>query len=408
MQQRACLVRHRHYPYDARMDNQIQALIAAGFQVDVLCMRRPDEPSVTRDGRLHIRRLPSLQRKRAGKLRYVAEYGTFFLLCFIYLGVLQARRSYQVVHVHTLPDFLVFSALIPKLLGSKVVLDLRECTPEMYQVMYGVAQDSLFRRGLIAIEQASIRFADTTVTCTEQMRDRLIERGADPQRVHVVLNTPNEHIFRDPNLPDPDAPRPATFRIVTHGTITQRYGHEVLVKAMRLVTNQAPEARLEIMGQGPDLDRLKALVQSLGLERCINFTGFLPLEEMLSRLRQAHCGVVSIIRTAESDLVHTYKMQEYIALGLPAVVTRTTAVEAVYDSSSLLFFESGDAVGLAQALLSLRDDPALRWRLASNALRRYRLHGAAEQQARYRVVIDQLLTTGSSSVTDVPSGLSRD
>lgn len=390
------------------MDNQIEALLGAGFEVDVLCMRRPGESSLDVQGRLRIRRLPSLKRKRGSQLRYMAEYGAFLVLGFLVLGFLQVKRSYQVVHVHTLPDFLVFVAAIPKLLGAKVVLDLRECTPEMYQAKYALPAASAVIRGLVAVEQASIRFAHVALTCTDQMRERFIARGAAPDRLLVMLNTANERIFRDPILPDPSELSPEAFRIVTHGTITKRYGHEVLIRAMAQIAAQAPEARLEIIGHGNEMDRLEALVRSLSLEHCVTLLGYLSTDVMLRHLRAAHCGVVPILRTEETDLVLTYKMQEYIALGVPTVVTRTAAVEALYDSTCLLFFESGDAHGLARALLRLRQDPPLRRQLAANALHRYRSSGSRDQQACYRALIRGLTALETKSLAEAAAGLSED
>lgn len=390
------------------MDNQIHALLSAGFEVDVLCMRRPGEPSLDIQGGLRIRRLPSLERKRGSQLRYMAEYGTFLVLCFLVLSLLQVKRSYQIVHVHTLPDFLVFVAAIPKLLGAKVVLDLRECTPEMYQSKYALPATSAIIRGLVAVEQASIRFAHVALTCTEQMRERFIVRGAAPDRLLVMLNTANEQIFRNPILPDPHAQSPEAFRIVTHGTVTKRYGHEVLVRAMAQLAAQAPEASLEIIGRGSEMDRLEAMVRSLDLEHCVTLSGYLPVDAMLRRLRAAHCGVVPILRTEETDLVLTYKMQEYIALGIPTVVTRTSAVEALYDRSCLLFFKSGDADGLAKALLRLRNNPSLRQQLAANALHRYRSYGSTVQQASYRALVERLTAPRTRSLPEATTGLSQE
>ena len=78
-----CIVRHRDYPGDARIENQVQALVDAGYDVDVLCMRRPGEPYLTIENSVRLYRLPSLKRQREGKLRYVAEYLTFFALSFL-------------------------------------------------------------------------------------------------------------------------------------------------------------------------------------------------------------------------------------------------------------------------------------------------------------------------------------
>lgn len=395
MGQRVCFIRHRHHPGDARMDNQVQALVDAGYSVDVLCMRHPGQPFHEVQGAVRIYRLPALAHQRTSKLRYVAEYGSFLLESFLALTLLHAFRRYRLVHVATLPDFLVFAALVAKLFGAKVLLDLRECAPEMYRCKYGISPDSAFLRMLIFLEQRSIRFADLALTCTEQMRQVFIGRGADAARIVVMLNAANAALFKDPVLPDPDGGANGTFRLVTHGTITKRYGHEVLLNAMARVVRCFPEVRLEIMGLGEEPIELRRLVTELGLEEAVTFVPYLPADELVRRLRTAHCGVVPMIRDCETDLIHTYKMQEFMALGIPVIITRSTAVEAYYDDTCLCFVGSGDPEDLATAIVKLREQPRLRYELAKNALQVYQKYNAAGQKALYVRVVRDLLAEGS-------------
>lgn len=391
MQSRVCLVRHRYYPGDWRIETQVQALLKAGYDVDVLCMRRCREPYTSSEEGVRVYRLPALPHKRGSRFRYFAEYSTFLLISFLSLSLLQIRRKYSLVHVHNLPDFLVLAALIPKALGAKVILDLRECTPEMYHAKYGSRMDSAFVRVLIAIEQSSIRFADAALTCTEQMRHAFVLRGANPNNVFVMLNAANPELFRDPRLPDPADQGDGTFHVVTHGTITKRYGHDFLIRAMALVVEKVPGARLEIMGMGNRRTELRRLVDRLGLGGVVTFVGYVPADELVRRLREAGCGVVSLIRNIETDLVHTYKMQEYMALGIPVVTTRTRAVEAYYDDTCVCFVESGNEQDLAQAIIRLHDNPHMRHSLAKNALRVYERYSAPKQEAHYIKLVQRLL-----------------
>ena len=373
----------------------MQALADAGYSVDVLCMRHPDQPFREVQGAVRIYRLPALAHRRSSKLRYLVEYGSFLLEVFLALTLLHSFRRYRLVHVATLPDFLVFAALVPKLFGAKVLLDLRECAPEMYLCKYGVPLDSTFFRLFITLEQRSIRVADLALTCTEQMRQAFIGRGADPARIVVMLNAANGELFKDPVLPDLDDGAGGVFRLVTHGTITKRYGHEVLLSAMARVIQRLPEARLEIMGMGEEPVELQRLVAELGLEEAVTFVRYLPADELVRRLRAAHCGVVPMIRDCETDLVHTYKMQEFIALGIPVIITRTTAVVAYYDDTCLCFVDSGNAEDLAAAIVKLCEQPHLRYELARNALQVYQKYNASGQKALYVRLVRDLLAAGS-------------
>jgi glycosyltransferase involved in cell wall biosynthesis len=386
-----CIVRHRDYPGDARIENQVQALVDAGYDVDVLCMRHPGEPYLTIENSVRLYRLPSLKRQREGKLRYVAEYLTFFALSFLMLAVLQVRRKYCLVQVCNLPDFLVFAAFVPKVLGAKVVLDLRESTPEFYHVKFGTRLDGHLMRALVAVEQWSIRFANAALTCTKQMRDTFVGRGAAPDRIHVMLNSPNPEFVREPVLPSPVAQANGTFRIVTHGTITERYGHDVLIRAMPAVLEKVPGARLEIYGAGNRREYLEDLVEKCGVGDVVNFAGYLPLGDLINRLQLADCGIVPMPRNIESDLIHTHKMQEYMVLGVPVIISRTKAVEYYFDDTCVRFFESGNEQDLAQAIIDLYENPEVRYHLAKNALEMYERYSAPAQRDYYSRLVQGLI-----------------
>lgn len=398
MKSRVCLVRHREYQDDARIDNQIQALLDHGYNVDLLCIRGAGESLMSVDGGIRVYRLPSLARKRGGKLRYFAEYTTFLLTSLLALIWLQTQNKYNLVHVCNLPDFLVFAALGPKILGAKIILDFRECTPEQYHAKYGVSMDSALMKCLIAIEQGSIKFANAALTCTEQMRQALIQRGANPKKVFVMLNSADPNIFKDPVLPEPTTQKKNGFRMVIHGTIIKRYGHDILVRAMPYVLKKIPGAQLEIIGEGEWQPELEQLVNKLGLNNAVTFAGYLPLAELLKRLRRADCGVVPLPQNPETDLIHTFKMQEYMALGIPVIISRTRAIEAYYDEDSVCFFKPGSEKDLAQAVIKFYKNPQLRHSLAENALKTYKRYSAPKQQAYYANLVRSLL--GDTPVSD--------
>ena len=125
----------------------------------------------------------------------------------------------------------------------------------------------------------------------------------------------------------------------------------------------------DIFGQGDLEPAMKDMVRSLGLESRVRFHGFVSESELLDHLLTSDCGVVSLYRTPASDLTHTYKMYEYVELGIPTIITRTSAVEAYFDSACFYYFESGDADGLADGIIDLARKPEKRRALAAHARR---------------------------------------
>ena len=391
---RACVVRHRYYPGDQRMENQIRALLAAGYEVDVFCLRQKGEPRMSVENGVRVFRTWAVPRKRAGFLRYIAEYLSFWLASLWFLTRRQITHRYDLILVLTLPDFLPFSAIFARILGARVLVDMREVMPEMAHADYGFSMDSLPVKLMIAAEQGAIRFADYALTCTEQMRETYVSRGADPDKIAVMLNVADPVLFSGPVLTDEQPGTDGAFCIVTHGTIKARYGHDVLIRAMPQVLEAVPGARLQIMGDGPLRAEYEALARDLGLAHAVEFAGFVPYDELLARLRAAHCGVVPLVSTPETERIHTFKMYEYMALGIPVVISRTWAVEATLDDEMVCFFTPGDPADLARALIRLHGDPALRRRLAARALAWYEQHGPEQQQAVFLRAVERTVGRG--------------
>jgi glycosyltransferase involved in cell wall biosynthesis len=272
-----------------------------------------------------------------------------------------------VVQVNSMPDALVFAALIPRLLGARVLLDLHECMPEFFEVKYGVPPGHPALRALVAAEAASIRFADHAITCTEQMRQTFVARGAPPGKIGVVLNSSDEAIF-DVRRHPPAPRRPDRFTLICHGAIEYSYGLDTVLRAAALLQREIAGLRVEIFGEGTYRPALERLADELGLDGAVRFSdGFVPIERLLTAIADADVGVVAMRRNKFRDLTHCNKMFDFIAMRKPAVVSRTRSVEAYFDDSCFAMFESGDDHDLARAVRSLYRDERVAEHLVQRA-----------------------------------------
>jgi glycosyltransferase involved in cell wall biosynthesis len=364
---RVCVIRQGFYPLDTRVRREVQALAGAGHEVDVICVRRPGQRRRERRGGITAYRLPLPRERSDGHWRYVLQYGSFALAAALLCSVLHLRRRWDVVQVNSMPDALVFAAAVPRLLGARVVLDLHECMPEFFAVKFGVPPHHPALRILAAVEQLSIRFAHGVITCTDQMRETFIARGADPAKIAVVLNSADEGIF-DAGQHRPARRRPDRFTLLCHGAIEHSYGIDTLLRAAALLRDDIPGLRVEIFGDGTYRSEVGRLSDELGLDGSVRVSdGWAPIEELVAAIAHADVGVVAMRRNAFRDLTHCNKMFDFIAMRRPVVVSRTRAVEAYFHESCFALFESGDERDLARASRSLYDDPAMSERLVAKA-----------------------------------------
>lgn len=186
---RIAVVVFAYYPRDPRVRRETEALIEAGHRVDVICLRCSGEPDREIVGAAQVYRLP-LQHKHAGRFRYFWAYLYFICLAFFTLSILYMRKRYDLIHVHNMPDALVFSALLPRLCGCKIILDLHDPMPEVYLSKYPVKAHHLITDLIGLVERCSIRFSDLVLTVNTACRELFISRGCPQSKIHVVMNLP--------------------------------------------------------------------------------------------------------------------------------------------------------------------------------------------------------------------------
>jgi len=391
-----CILDQTLYEFDARVKRKAEALVAAGYSVDVLALRRPGGKRTFVLNGVTVYTLP-LEKKRASLPRYLFEYAAFFLWAFVKVPLLMRRRRYAVVDVNTLPDFLIFAPAIARLMGAVLVLDMHEITPEFYMSKYGIPPDSWLVRLMKFQERISMGFADHVITITEPIQYLLVSRGLPREKSTIIMNAADEARFQ----PDPAASAAPgspvdldTFAMMYHGTLTRTYGLDIAIEAFSLVHAQMPGAELWILGFGPDEDSLKELVQRCGLASKVRMLGPVPSTEVPGWLRRCDAGILPMRRDVFLDFAFPNKLSEFIITGKAVLVSRLKTMRRYFSEGALAYFEPNDAADLARQMVRLYRDRGLRGRLAANAKREYAPLRWDVMKERYlrlveRVIVDK-------------------
>ncbi len=387
-----CMVVHNYYPIgEPRVQREADALVDAGLQVDVICLRDRDEsPVEVLENGVRVFRMPVRRDKRRGLSGQLLEYIAFFILASIQLVVLHIRCRYQVIQVHNLPDFLVFVALLPCLMGAAVILDLHDLMPEFFIGRYGADEGRLALRLVRWQERISCWFADHVITVSEHWRLALIRRGVPAHKVSVVMNVADDQVFNTQGR----RVKPRTsneFKLIYHGTIVYRYGLDLVIRAVDRVRREIPGVQLMILGRGEHVPALIQLVDELGLEKHVTiYNGLRPVEELPSIIREADVGVVAYRNDVFTDGLLPTKLMEYAALDLPCIAARTTAIKAYFSDTLVEFFEPGDVDDLAWCIRRLFSDPGRRADLAEGCHRFKQKYNWPSIKADYVAIVDQL------------------
>jgi glycosyltransferase involved in cell wall biosynthesis len=379
----------QNYIYEPMVQREAEALAGAGFDVEVMCMQDAARPRRVVVNGVTVTSLPVSQRK-GSKLRYALNNGRFFALAAGTLAIRHIRRPYAVVQANSMPDFLVFAAIVPKLLGSRVVAYMHEPTPELAETVFG---PGLATRILAAVEQWSLRFADHAITVTDQLKQRYVERGARADRISVVLNCPDPAVMTAGWSP-PAAAAKAGFTVVCHGSVEDRYGQDTIIEAVALLRDELPDLRVVLTGRGSQIPRLLDDIAARGLQDVVRFEGWVSTSRLNDILHSADAGIVAQKASPYSHLVQTNKMVDYWIFGLPVIASRLRAVSEAYGDEVIEYYEPGEAAALAAAIRRLHDDPDRRAELARNGRLAQLANGWGTQRTIYLGVFDALLGRG--------------
>ncbi|TET71156.1 MAG: glycosyltransferase WbuB [Candidatus Aminicenantes bacterium] len=386
MKGRVCIVRHNYYPRENHVRRDAEALRDAGYQVDIICLKLKTEEEFELVNGINVYRIP-VSHGRGGIFGYIVEYGFSFLLSSVKLNFLYLKKKYDIIEVDTMPDFLVFIALIPKLLGAKVLLYMFENMPELYAFEYKLSIGHPIVKLLKVIEKLGLKFADKIIITHERAYTIFEKHGIPKSKFTIVLNVPNEDIFSFP-CRRMGKQGGNSFLLVSHGSILERYGYQTIVRALKLIESKIHNFRLLIVGEGEYQREIRRLVKDLRLEERVRFTGYVPFDEIPMTIGRADIGIVPMLGTCEYMLPN--KLFEYIALGIPTIASALAAMKAYFHNNSVIFFEAGNEKDLARCILELYQNPAKRKALVANASKIYEKYRWPKMKKGYLKVYEDL------------------
>ena len=367
-----CILVQNYYEIDIRVRRKAEALVAAGYSVDVLALTSSFSQSnnYTLNG-VNVFTL-TLGKKRASLVRYLYEYGAFFLWCFFKLTLLMGKRRYSVIDVNNLPDFLVFAAIGAKLRGAKIVFDMHEITPEFYMSKYGIGESSVAIRLLKFIEKASFRFADHVLTINEPIAGLLEGRGLRRDKTTIIMNAVDEGLFASASGTGGTPGEQPKFVMMYHGTLTHIYGLDIMLEAFGAVHQQMEGAEIWILGGGSEKKTLEAMREKLGLAQKVKFLGNVLPDQIPQWLRRCDAGVLATRRDVFLDFSFSNKLSEYIIMDKPVICSELKAIRHYFSPEALAYFAPNDSKALGGQMLRLFGDKALRLKLAARAQQEYR------------------------------------
>jgi glycosyltransferase involved in cell wall biosynthesis len=356
------LVENLPVPHDRRVWQEACALRDAGYSVSVICpqMRGFTEPEEVNEG-IHIYR-HWISHEAGGFIGFLWEYATALWGETRLAWKAWRRHRFKLIHLCNPPDLLFLVALPFKLLfGVKVVYDMHDLWPEMFEAKFG--RRGLVYRAVRLAQRLTHASADVVLATNESVREAALTRGGQPaSRVFVVRTAPE--IPTSGYQPDTTLKKGRTYLAGYVGVMGDADGVSYLIDAAAHIVHQfgRKDVQFLLMGTGPEWPKLLAQRDRLQLQDYVDLPGRVTNDFLFTALRTIDVGVACDPRNPYNEQCTMNKVLEYMSFAKPQVMFELREGRASAGDAAVYVSENSSAK-LAEAILGLLDDPMARARM---------------------------------------------
>jgi putative colanic acid biosynthesis glycosyltransferase WcaI len=352
-----------------------EGLVARGHEVEVVC-EVPNHPEgIVRDGyRGHLFLRHALNGFSTLNVWVYASpaktprsrmllYGSFALNGML-AGIVARRPDVILVSSPPLPSAAA-GAVVARLRRVRWVMDVRDPWPEA-AVALGELSGVRMIAALERLERRLYASAAAIITVTQPFADGIRTKVAQPEKVTVIPNGTTDAWLeageRDEDRAALGMPEDR-FVLTYAGNVGLAQGMEAVVAAAGLLDDGF---QLQVVGSGPRLASIREQASKLPPGRVV-FRGVVAPEHAARLLRASDASVVPLGTALERQRSVPVKLFDCCAIGRPVIVSAAgEATKLASDADAALCVSPDDAVALADAVRRLREDGALRSRLAKN------------------------------------------
>lgn len=368
------------YPADIRVKKETDALIKAGFEIHLLCLRKKNQSKVEVFEGIHVHRID------AGKNNYqLAFWDVIMSIQFVHPVFRKAARKIiqkekiGVIHIHDLP--LTGTALsLKKELSAKVVVDLHENYPEALRTWFAWKKNPIVRiknylfmnpTRWTRFEKIACRESDQVIAVVDEMKARIIrEHQIDEKKITVITNTEDFQFMKQKIDPSVYSALKDKFIITYSGGIGPHRGVDTAIKGMKLLQDNH-EIQLAIVGFGSPsvMNSLQKLVSDLHLKN-VHLFGYQPFAKFYSYMSLADVNVIPHQSNGHTDNTVPHKLFQGMMAAKPLLVSSSAPLKRLIEKyKSGIVFEAGNSRDFADKVLSLFNDAALCNTLGENGKR---------------------------------------
>jgi len=370
------------YPGDIRVRKEAETLVDGGFDVLVVCPKKK--------GLLQEETVNGVRIKRIGQHYSTVKKGIHDIIesvcnlnLFFYMGLKKVLKTERIgaIHVHDLP--LAGTAYRFNANDRTMILDLHENFPEALKTWFSWRKSAVVRlKNALFMrparwqrkEEKYCKRYDKVICVVDEMKEKLVRNfSINPSKLIVVSNTEKKSFVRNyAGLIAQDLIGQDDFAITYVGGFGPHRGLDTAIKAMPLIRNHIPQAKLFLVGSGhPDvLATLHALVHALGLESEVIFAGYKPFAEVASIMCSSAVNIIPHHSNEHTDNTIPHKLFQIMMTKSPLMVSSSTPLQRIVTTYQAGFvFKASNADDFARTVQRIYEAPQEASVKAENAYR---------------------------------------
>lgn len=358
-----CMIAYTCYEGDSRVRRYTETLSKKGDLVDAIVLRQRRSDRIVNVSGVTVYKIQERDSDEKRMIMHLLKVMFFSIRAACLVAKLHFKKKYDIIQVHPVSYFEVFAAIIPKITGAKVLLDIKDSIPELFAAKFKVSSGSLLNRLRLYLEKVSIAFSDHVIVANHLSYERLITGSVYPQKCTVIMNYPDPALFKQRTLQN----RREKFIVLCPGMSRGNAGVETAIRAIDVVRERAPDVELHIYGNESLETFYFDMVKKLHLEKRVIFFKSVPLEGLSQVYAGADIGIEPKLKNAFNNEVFSGEIFEFMLVGVPVIISDTKVHTHYFNKSIVQFFSSEDAADLARSIVELKNEKRLRESMVENA-----------------------------------------
>jgi glycosyltransferase involved in cell wall biosynthesis len=265
--------------------------------------------------------------------------------------------------------------------------------PELMTTIFGFRENSLPVAILMRTEKLSIWFADQVLTVNLACKRIFSSRSCDAEKIEVVMNCPDQEIFsfrapegsyeRRPNKP---------FVLMYHGSIVERHGLDLAIKALEIVRHTIPEIELRVFGSPtPFLELVRESAEWKKLGGAIKYMGPKSLEDIAEAVVECDLGIIPNRRSIFTEINTPTRIFEYLSRGKPVIAPLAPGITDYFGPEDLFYFELGNVSELADGIEQVYRNPLKVQEILERGQEIYLKHSWNQEKERFLNTVAKIL-----------------